>query len=180
MNALQPWSAERAMTIVADNRHLRGALLPILHALQEEFGYIDEEAIPLLAAELNLSRADVYGVVSFYHEFRREKPGRHIIKVCRAEACQSMGANALVDHIKKQLQVDFHGTTADGSFTLEQVFCLGNCALSPAVMIDEQLHGRVTPERFDALAAEARTAPHAHPHAHPPGHGAHSHKGHAQ
>lgn len=153
MNASHPWSAERAKTIVSDNRHLRGALLPILHALQEEFGYIDEQAIPLLASELNLSRADVHGVVSFYHEFRREKPGRHVIKVCRAEACQAMGANALVDHIKSKLQVDVHGTTADGAFTLEQVFCLGNCALSPAVMIDEQLHGRVSPARFDALAA---------------------------
>ncbi len=153
MNASHPWSAERAKTIVSDNRHLRGALLPILHALQEEFGYIDEQAIPLLATELNLSRADVHGVVSFYHEFRREKPGRHVIKVCRAEACQAMGANALVDHIKSKLQVDFHGTTADGAFTLEPVFCLGNCALSPAVMIDEHLHGRVSTARFDALAA---------------------------
>lgn len=155
MNPCQPWSAERARTIVADNRHLRGALLPILHALQETFGYIDEQAIPLLAGELNLSRADVHGVVSFYHEFRRAKPGRHVIKVCRAEACQSMGANALVDHIKSTLQVDFHGTTADGAFTLEPVFCLGNCALSPAVMVDEQLHGRVTPGRFDAIATQA-------------------------
>lgn len=178
MNACHPWSAERAMTIVEDNRHLRGALLPILHALQEEFGYIDEEAIPLLATALNLSRADVHGVVSFYHEFRREKPGRHTIKVCRAEACQSMGANALVDHIKKRLQVDFHGTTADGAFTLEPVFCLGNCALSPAVMIDENLHGRVSPDRFDELAAETRTDPHAHQQI--PRALSHSHKGHAQ
>ena len=159
MTASQPWSAERAMTIVADNRHLRGALLPILHALQEEFGYIDEQAIPLLASELNLSRADVHGVVTFYHEFRRERPGRHVIKVCRAEACQSMGANALVDHIKKRLQVDFHHTTADGAFTLEQVFCLGNCALSPAVMIDGNLYGRVSTARFDALAAQTAGTP---------------------
>ncbi len=182
MNASHPWSAERAMTIVESNRHLRGALLPILHALQEEFGYIDEQAIPLLATELNLSRADVHGVVSFYHEFRREKPGRHIVKVCRAEACQSMGANALVDHIKKSLQVDFHGTTADGAFTLEPVFCLGNCALSPAVMIDENLHGRVSPDRFDELAAETRTNPTAHNQIPRQIHGAlsHSHKGHAQ
>ncbi|MCG5243651.1 formate dehydrogenase subunit gamma [Azospirillum doebereinerae] len=164
MNPCQPWSVERARTIVADNRHLRGALLPILHALQEEFGYIDEQAIPLLAGELNLSRADVHGVVSFYHEFRREKPGRHVIKVCRAEACQAMGANALVDHIKAKLQVDFHGTTADGAFTLEQVFCLGNCALSPAVMVDEHLYGRVSPARFDAIAAET-----AHPTTRPAG-----------
>jgi formate dehydrogenase subunit gamma len=158
------------MTIVEDNRHLRGALLPILHALQEEFGYIDEQAIPLLATELNLSRADV--------QFRREKPGRHIIKVCRAEACQSMGANALVDHIRKRLQVDFHGTTADGAFTLEPVFCLGNCALSPAVMIDENLHGRVSPDRFDDLAAETRANPQAHQQI--PRALSHSHKGHAQ
>ncbi|WP_035690736.1 formate dehydrogenase subunit gamma [Azospirillum halopraeferens] len=149
--------AERARTIVDEHRHLRGALLPILHALQEEFGCIDDAAIPLLARELNLSRADVHGVVSFYHEFRRTRPGRHVIKVCRAEACQSMGCDSLVEHAKRRLAIDVHGTTADDAFTLEPVFCLGNCALAPAVMIDDRLYGRVDPRRFDALTDAVRT-----------------------
>ncbi len=156
MSVSQPWSAERALSIVAEHAHQRGALLPILHALQETFGCIDEEAIPLLAGALNLSRADVHGVVSFYHDFRRTRPGHHTIKVCRAEACQAMGADALLDHVRRRLTVDLHGTTADGVFTVEPVFCLGNCALSPAVMIDGTLHGRVGPERFDALTADLR------------------------
>lgn len=158
MNARSPWNAERAAAIVEANRHLRGNLLPILHALQEEFGCIDEDAVPLLASKLNLSRADVHGVVSFYHEFRRTRPGRHTIKVCRAEACQSMNADGLVDHIRRRLKVDFHETTADDAFTLEPVFCLGNCALAPAVMVDETLHGRVSPGRFDAIAASTLAA----------------------
>lgn len=156
MSVSQPWSAERALSIVAEHAHQRGALLPILHALQETFGCIDEEAIPLLAGALNLSRADVHGVVSFYHDFRRTRPGRHTVKICRAEACQAMGADALLDHVRRRLTVDLHGTTADGVFTVEPVFCLGNCALSPAVMIDGTLHGRVGPDRFDALTAELR------------------------
>ncbi|PWC52705.1 formate dehydrogenase subunit gamma [Azospirillum sp. TSO22-1] len=156
MNARSPWSAERAASIIDAHRHLRGNLLPILHALQEEFGCIDEEAVPLLAGELNLSRAEVHGVVSFYHEFRRTRPGRHTIKVCRAEACQSMDSDGLVEHARRRLKVDLGETTADGSFTLESVFCLGNCALAPAVMVDETLHGRVDPRRFDAIVgAEA-------------------------
>lgn len=156
MSVSQPWSAERALSIVAEHAQQRGALLPILHALQDTFGCIDEEAIPLLAGALNLSRADVHGVVSFYHDFRRTRPGRHTVKICRAEACQAMGADALLDHVRRRLTVDPHGTTADGVFTVEPVFCLGNCALSPAVMIDGTLHGRVGPERFDALTAELR------------------------
>ena len=132
---------------------MRGALLPILHALQEEFGCIDDDAIPLLAHELNLSRADVHGVVSFYHEFRRSRPGRHTVKVCRAEACQAMDADGLLDHVRRSLGVALGGTTADDAFTLESVFCLGNCALAPAIMVDETLHGRVDARRFDAIAA---------------------------
>lgn len=153
MNARTPWSAERAKAIIAGHRHLRGALLPILHALQEEFGCIDEPAIPLLAQEMNLSRADVHGVVSFYHEFRRTRPGRHTIRVCRAEACQSLRAEDLIDHIRRHLGVDLGGTTDDDAFTLEPVFCLGNCALGPAIMVDDTLHGRVDAARFDAIAA---------------------------
>ena len=157
MHARSPWNPDRAASIIDAHRRLRGNLLPILHALQEEFGCIDEEAVPLLARDLNLSRAEVHGVVSFYHEFRRTRPGRHTVKVCRAEACQSMDAEALIDHVRRRLKVDFGGTTADGAFTLESVFCLGNCALAPAVMVDETLHGRVDARRFDAiLSAEAR------------------------
>ncbi|WP_207461013.1 formate dehydrogenase subunit gamma [Azospirillum sp. SYSU D00513] len=151
MNARAPWREERACAIVAEHRHLRGSLLPILHALQEEFGCIDQAAVPLLARELNLSRADVHGVVSFYHEFRRTRPGRHTVKVCRAEACQSMGCDDLVSHIERSLSVSLGGTTADDAFTVESVFCLGNCALSPAVMVDERLYGRVDARRIDAI-----------------------------
>lgn len=158
MNARSPWDAGRAAGIVAAHRHMRGALLPILHALQEEFGCIDEDAIPLLARELNLSRADVHGVVSFYHEFRRTRPGRHTVKVCRAEACQSMDADGLLDHVRRRLGVGLGGTTADDAFTLESVFCLGNCALAPAVMVDDALYGRVDARRFDAIAAAALQA----------------------
>jgi formate dehydrogenase subunit gamma len=131
-----------------------GPLLNVLHGVQEALGWIPDEAVALIAHGLNLSRADVHGVVSFYHYFRRTPPGRHVIYVCRAEACQSMQARALEAHAQQRLGVAFHQTTADGAFTLEPVYCLGNCALSPAVMIDGELHGRVTPARFDQLLAE--------------------------
>lgn len=158
MTSRSPWSADRALVIIERYRNLRGALLPILHALQEEFGCIDEPAIPLIARELNLSRAEVHGVVSFYHEFRRVRPGHHLLKVCRAEACQALGGRALIEHIRSHLMVDFGGTTADGAFSLEPVYCLGNCGLGPAIMIDEELFGRVDAARFDALAADYRAA----------------------
>ncbi|MFL6548949.1 MAG: formate dehydrogenase subunit gamma [Povalibacter sp.] len=128
-----------------------GPLLLVLHAVQEEFGYVPEESIPLIAEGLNLSRAEVHGVVSFYHHFRRAPRGRHVIHVCRAESCQAMNADGLVAHAQRRLQIGFHETTADGRFTLEPIYCLGNCACSPAIMIDDELHGRVTAERFDAL-----------------------------
>lgn len=151
MPSCSPWSAERALAIIDRHRDLRGALLPILHAFQEEFGFIEDAAVPLLARELNLSRAEIHGVISFYHDFRRTRPGRHVLKVCRAEACQALGGEALIEHAKTHLNVDVGGTTGDGAFTLEQVFCLGNCGLSPAMMIDDDLHGRVDAARFDAL-----------------------------
>jgi formate dehydrogenase subunit gamma len=150
------WNTEVARERIESLRHLPGATLPILNALQEEFGYIDDAAIPLIADALNLSRAEVVGVVHFYHDYRHAPPGRHIMKVCRAEACQSMGCDALVDYLQERLGVQLGGTTIDGSITLEPVFCLGNCALSPAVMIDGNLHGRVSTERADALIAETR------------------------
>ncbi|GGA46209.1 formate dehydrogenase subunit gamma [Dyella nitratireducens] len=134
-----------------------GALLPILHGVQDSLGYVPDEAIPLIARELNLSRADVHGVVTFYHYFRTHPAGQRTIYLCRAESCQSMGATKLEQHVKQRLGVDFHQTTADGTFTLEPVYCLGNCACSPAMMVDDELKGRMTPEGFDAwLLSEAK------------------------
>ncbi len=137
-------------------KSLDGALIPILHAVQEALGYVPRDAIPVIAGELNLSRAEVHGVVSFYHYFRREQPGRHVFHLCRAEACQSVGAVALEAHVKKSLGIDFHETTADGAISLEPVYCLGNCALGPSLMIDDRLQGRVSPQRFDELVARAK------------------------
>jgi len=128
-----------------------GALLPILHAIQDQFGYVPESAVPIVAEVLNLSRAEVHGVVTFYHFFRTKAPGKQILYVCRAEACQSMGSHALEQHVRNKLKIDFHETTADGRFSLEPVYCLGNCACSPAVMVDETVYGRVTPQRLDEI-----------------------------
>jgi formate dehydrogenase subunit gamma len=135
---------------------LKGALLPVLHAIQDRLGWVPPQVVPLLAFELNLSRAEVHGVLTFYHYFRQTKPGRKLIYLCRAEACQAVGAVALEAHAKRVLGVDFHGTSADGAFTLEPVYCLGNCACGPSLMIDKELHAGVTAERFDALVAGAR------------------------
>jgi formate dehydrogenase subunit gamma len=128
-----------------------GALLPILHSIQDALGYVPDTAVPIVADVLNLSRAEVHGVVTFYHFFRRQPPGKHTLYVCRAEACQSMGSRKLEQYVRQKLGVDFHETTSDGRFTLEPVYCLGNCACSPAVMVDETVYGRVTPERIDEI-----------------------------
>jgi formate dehydrogenase subunit gamma len=135
-----------------------GALLPVLHDIQDAIGWIPPDAHARLAEALSLSKADVYGVVTFYHDFRSSPPGRHLLKVCRAEACQSMGAKALEERVKARLGVEYGGTSADGAVTLQPVYCLGNCACSPAVMIDGNLVGRVTPERLDRIVADARAA----------------------
>ena len=132
-----------------------GALLPLLHAIQSEIGYIPSSGVPIVAEILNLSRAEVHGVISFYHLFRTEPPGAHILYLCRAEACLSMGARELEAHAKDKLGVDFHQTTADGRLSLEPIYCLGNCACSPAVMIDRTVHGRVSLERLDELLEDA-------------------------
>lgn len=131
-------------------------LLPILHAIQDAIGYIPHEAVSEIAAALNLSIAEVHGVISFYHYFRRTPPGNHTIRLCRAESCQAMGGKALQEHAKKQLDIDWHETTSDGDFSLEPVYCLGNCACSPALTVDDEVYGRVTPERFDELIAAYR------------------------
>lgn len=131
-----------------------GALLPVLHGVQHRLGYISGSAVAQIAEGLNLSRADVHGVISFYHHFRTTRPGRHVIQICRAEACQSMGSRQLEKHAKAKLGVDYHGTTEDSDYTLEPVYCLGNCACSPSIMIDDDIHARVTPQRFDELLQE--------------------------
>ena len=145
--------ADAVLRIVADLKSRPGPLLEVLHAIQAALGYVPEDAVPLVAQGLNISRAEVHGVVTFYHYFRRTPPGKHVVSLCRAEACQSMGADALAEHVKSRLGVDFHETTTDGQFSLEPVFCLGNCACSPAAMVDGELLGRLTPERIDAVIA---------------------------
>lgn len=153
MTPIEPRLQEAVSGALARLKDRPGALLPVLHAIQDELGFVPAAAVPLIADGLNLSRADVHGVISFYHYFREAPVGRHVVQMCRAEACQAMNQRALEAHAKERLGIDFHQTTPSGAFTLEPVYCLGNCALSPAVMIDGELHGRVTPDRFDELVA---------------------------
>ncbi|MCU0856123.1 MAG: formate dehydrogenase subunit gamma [Rhodobacteraceae bacterium] len=151
-HAMSP--ADRADEIAAAHLALEGPLLPILHAVQHEFGHIPDAAIPRIADRLNISKAEVHGVVSFYHDFRTAPAGRHVVKLCRAEACQAMGADALVAQAETRLGVAMHETTRDGSVTLEPVFCLGLCACGPAAMIDGRIVGRLDMARLDALLDE--------------------------
>ncbi len=150
---------EAVLRIVEREKPRPGNLIEILHAVQGELGYVPQPAVALIATELNLSRAEVHGVVTFYHHFRHAPAGKHTLQLCCAESCQAMGGDALAAHVKARLGVDFKQTTADGRYTLEPVYCLGNCACSPALMIDGELHGRLTPERFDELIAAAGKVP---------------------
>lgn len=143
--------------IAADHAAQPGGVLPALHALQARFGYVPDAATAILAELFNLSRAEVHGVVSFYHDFRRAPPGRHVVKLCRAEACQSMGARRLEAHAKKTTGIDFGETTDDGALTLEAVYCLGACAAAPAVMVDGEPVGRVDAAQFDRIVAGLRS-----------------------
>jgi formate dehydrogenase subunit gamma len=148
-------SSEVMILEIAERHASRpGPLLPLLHAIQDEMGFIPSRAVPIVAEVLNLSRAEVHGVISFYHLLRETPPGRQILYLCRAEACQAMGARDLERHAKEKLGVDFHETTPDGRYSLEPIYCLGNCACSPAIMIDDFVYGRVTPKRFDMLVKE--------------------------
>lgn len=147
---------ERSGQIVRDLKHLEGPVLPILHAIQAEFGYVPDEVKPVIASGLNLSRAEVHGVVSFYHEFRDHPAGRHVLKLCRAEACQSMGSDRIADRARQLLGIDFHQTTLDGAVTLEAVYCLGLCACAPAAMMDGELYGRVDEDCLAEIVGEAR------------------------
>jgi formate dehydrogenase subunit gamma len=150
----EPFSAARTAQIIAEHQGLEGPLLPILHALQEAFGYIDQAAEPMIAEALNISRAEVHGVFTFYHDFRSEPAGRHVLKLCRAEACQAAGGDALAARAEARLGVAFGGTTADGRVTLEPVYCLGLCSVSPAAMIDGRIVARLDDKKLDALVAE--------------------------
>lgn len=143
----------RIHEILADHRGVEGALLPILHAVQAEFGHVPADALPLIAADQNISKAEAHGVMTFYHDFREEPAGRRVLKLCRAEACQAVGADALADHARARTGLDWHGTTADGALTLEPVFCLGLCACGPAALVDGQPVGRLDAARLDAILA---------------------------
>lgn len=149
----------RVTEVLERLRDLPGALLPVLHEIQHELGHVPADAVPAIARALNLSRAEVHGVISFYTHFRTAPVGQHVLQVCRAEACQAAGCRALEAHIKARLGIDYGATTADGKVTLEPVYCLGNCACGPSVQVDDQLHARVSPQAFDALLAALEVTP---------------------
>jgi formate dehydrogenase subunit gamma len=153
---MRVWDTEHATACIAELRDLPGALLPILRRLQEEFGYVDAAAVPMIANALNLSRAEVHGVISFYHDFRDTPSGNHVLQLCRAEACQSMGAEALADAARERLRIGWGETTPDGRVTLEPVFCLGLCACAPAAMVDGRVFGAVDRTRLMSLIDAAR------------------------
>ncbi|MGB3146184.1 MAG: formate dehydrogenase subunit gamma [Paracoccaceae bacterium] len=146
---------DRIAEIIAERSGLEGPLLPIFHAIQAEFGHVPQGALPIIAEALNISRAEVHGVMSFYHDFREEPAGRHVVKICRAEACQAMGADALADKARARLGVDWHGTTKNGNVTLEPVFCLGLCACGPAALVDGKVVGRVDDKKLEKILTEA-------------------------
>jgi formate dehydrogenase subunit gamma len=153
---IEPWENARAAEIIAELAHKDGATLVMLHALQEAFGYVPEPAIPMIAQALNLSRAEVHGVFTFYHEFRKEPAGRHVVKLCRAEACQAAGGDALAARAEHTLGISIGNTSADGAVTLEPIYCLGLCATAPSAMIDGRVVGRLDATRLDALLTEAQ------------------------
>lgn len=142
--------------VLAEHEDMPGSLLPVLHGIQDALGYIPQAAVSDIADAMNQSIAEIHGVISFYHYFRQTPPGKNTIRMCRAESCQAMNGKALEEYAKKQLAIDFHQTSSDGEFSLEPVYCLGNCACSPSITINDEVYGRVTPERFDELIASHR------------------------
>ncbi len=150
------WDATLAGEIIAAHASMEGAALPILHALQEEFGYVPKQSEAMIANAINVSRPEVHGVISFYHDFRRTSPGRHVLKVRRAEACQSVGAAAMADRLLARLGVEWGGTTRDGSLTVEPTFCLGLCACGPAALLDEEPLARLNDAGLLEVTEEAR------------------------
>ena len=144
--------------LIAQHKGLPGALLPLLHAIQDEIGYVPEESYLSISKALALSVAEVHGVVTFYHHFRSHPAGKHILQICRAESCQAMGSEKLEASIKAKLGIDYHQTTSDGAITLEPIYCLGNCACSPSVMMDDEVYGRVDSQKMAELICEARAS----------------------
>ena len=151
-----PNESDTVRRLVADMKDRPGPLIEILHSVQAALGYVPPDAVPIIAESLNLSRAEVHGVVTFYHDFRREPAGRHVLRLCRAEACQSAGGDPLAARAEARLGVRFGSTAADGSVTLEPVYCLGLCAVAPSAMLDGRLVGRLDEASLDALLAQAR------------------------
>jgi formate dehydrogenase subunit gamma len=147
----ETFNKQAAIEIIASFESRAEMLVQILHGFVARFGWVSEDAIRLLATELNLSRAEVHGVVSYYHDFRTTPPGKHIVKICQAEACQAMGSRELSTHAEETLGVDMHSSNEE--MTLEPVYCLGNCACSPAVMVDGKTYGRVSADRFNDIVA---------------------------
>jgi formate dehydrogenase subunit gamma len=157
MPRYEPWDPERASVIIAAHQDRKGAALPIFHALQQVFGCVPEAAIPMVAEALNLSRAEMYGTVTFYHDFRQEPPGRRVLKLCRAESCQAAGGDALAARAEERLGVKMGETTADARVTLEAVYCLGLCHSSPAAMLDhDRVYGMLDEAKLDAVLKEAQ------------------------
>jgi formate dehydrogenase subunit gamma len=156
MSVYEPWNVERGAEIIAELTHIEGGTLVILHALQAAFGYVPEPAIPMIASALNLSRAEVHGVFTFYHDFRHAPAGRHVLKLCRAEACQAAGGDALAARAEARLGIALGNTTADMRVTLEPIYCLGLCATAPSAMLDGRVVGRLNETRLDTLVAEAQ------------------------
>jgi formate dehydrogenase subunit gamma len=146
---------DHVSAVLADAGASQEQLLPALHAIQDKLGFVPPDAVAAIAAAFNLSRAEVHGVITFYHYFRATPPARHVVQICRAEACQSMGGDALLAHAEAALGCALHAHTADGQFALEPVYCLGQCAVSPAIMVNGAVHARVTPARFDSIIAKA-------------------------
>lgn len=156
--AAADWSHDAIREEIAALQHKPGALLPILHAIQDRIGYVPEGAVPIIAEMLQQTRADIHGVISFYHYFRTSPAGSNVLEVCRAEACQARGGRALERHIQEKLGVGYHDTTSDSEFTLEPVYCLGNCACGPSIRVNDEIIGRVTPQKFDQLADKLTTS----------------------
>ncbi|MEX0606245.1 MAG: formate dehydrogenase subunit gamma [Marinobacter sp.] len=154
----EEWTPALVQQEIDALKYKPGAMLPVLHAIQDRFGYIPEAAVPIIAEAMSQTRAEVHGIISFYHHFRSHPVGTHVVQVCRAEACQAMGGRNLEAHVKQRLGVDFHQTSKDQEFTVEPVYCLGNCACAPSIRIGDEIVGRVTPEKFDRLVDQLTTS----------------------
>lgn len=155
MASFEPWTQERAAAIIAHFDGMEGATLPILHEIQDVFGFVPQAVIPMIAEALNLSRAEVYGTVTFYHDFRQELPGRHVVKLCRAEACQAAGGD-LAECAEKRLGVKLGETTPDRRVTIEPIYCLGLCATAPSAMLDGRPVARLDEKKLNELLTEAQ------------------------